>query len=282
MRRLFLLLMLALFLPALGLLTGCDEDNPVESDGIDTAEFEMALEQFGDMDEITGEMVNAMFGFVGVVFDSAAGGGRVGKTAWPIEFDLHYDDVSQYWVFSVDAYLTEAGVTFGIYDSIQFRYASGPVQWPEEDSVTAIESYQWFNIADSSDGTGFAYQNLLITTDVAGSDTVVVNGVGGFAVDASWEDVEGNDTTNCDLLWNIGVDFTDVELDLTTINESGEIGCPLSGEVEYLGRITLGCTGAYVVDLDATWTVTETFADSSITIVISSGGNQMQVTEPCS
>jgi hypothetical protein len=269
MKRFLLMASLLVGLGALVFVAGCSEDDNPVTPPEDNTELNMFLDEFDGMDGLTEDMLGLTFDVVDILLAEG-----IGKVAAEFVYTLTYHESSQFWVCTIDSLIVDDGTEFSVVDSVQFRYPSGPVQFPVEDSLTEIRSYLTMTASDTA-AAGTLFQNVEITVDVPGSDTVDVDGVGGIDLTGTWQDVQGTDTTNCSVDLNFDILATGLVIDKT------QDSCPIAGTLQFTGLIAVECTGATEASLTGEWTVTQTFNDGSTTVVVQSGNNQWTVTEAC-
>ncbi len=271
MKRMLLPAFMLACLLLMTLVVGCDEDEEliVTPGDLNDADFVAFSDEFEDMDEFNGFLLDLNFDLIDTLMKLPH---DLSKPA--IDFNLTYDSDSDYWICTIDSTGGEDGPSFSLVDSVQFRHASGAVQFPSEDSLTQIRCSMRVTANDTS-ATGGAFQMLTITKADPLVDSISITGTGGLDMAGSWIDINGTDTTSCTVDWDYDITYTNILLD------TNEEGCPLSGTLGYVGALTLACTGASEVSVSGSWTVTQSFNGTTVTYVVTNGNTVWTATEDC-
>lgn len=281
MKRLLGLMVLGLALCALTGFVGCsdgDDNDLVGPTASDSAEVEMFMSQFDEIDEANGQMFNGMIRFI----DSIMAAGQVGKVSGTAEahVTLEWHAASQYWYCSAVDTSDYGDEVFTYVDSVQFFHGDDIVQWPVDTLLTEVHSFMRLYVTSDYIDTATATQNLVLTVQTPGSDTVFVTGTGGLLADVNEMDIDGADTTICNLYVDLGYVYTGLRFDMSS-GSGDDVGCPGAGTMAATGSVDVTCTGAFEASVSGDWAVTEEFDNGEITIVIQHGGFTYRTTEYC-
>jgi hypothetical protein len=281
MKRLILLMILGLALCAVNGFVGCsdDDDNDVVGPtAADSAEVEMFMSEFGEFDQSNGQMFNAMMYFIDSIM-KAGGAGKVSAAA-EVHITLEWRPLDQHWLCTAVDTSDSGEEVFYYVNAIQFLHGNDTVQWPADTLLTEVRSDMRLTVTSEDIDTAYGTQNLVLTVETPGSDTVTANGTGSLVADISEMDIEGSDTTICDISVDLGYAYTDLMLDLTT-SSGGEVDCPFSGTMAATGSVDVTCTGAWEGSVGGNWTVTQEFDNGEVTIIIQHGGFTYRTIQYC-
>ena len=130
MRRLFILALLLLALVTLFLAVGCDDDDDTVTGSTDDPRLEAFDMIFGQVEMGTQQMVGLPLMFMDSIMTEGLGlgKGRSHSLQGFHNYTLTWHEASQYWYCTAE--LIDDYTTVSVIDSIQFRYASGPVKYP--------------------------------------------------------------------------------------------------------------------------------------------------------
>lgn len=279
MKRLFLLFVLAGLLT--GVFFGCSDDetdNPLTPGDPEDPDYTLFVDQFDGMNNTNLDMFGVTFGFIDLIGNPEVSSSTAPKITGDPTYEYH--EASGYWYCTwVDT--NEYDEIHTYVDSLQFKEGSTAVQWPDMDSVTEIRSYVTLTLTGPTIDTGIAHQNLVITANEAGSDTIIINGSADLLADATFEDIDDADTTVCTMNVDYEITLTNLLYNTEYMNYEGELTCPRSGSVVFNGSFDLACTGADSGAISGTWNVTEAFAEGDVTMTITHGDNVWTVIDEC-
>jgi len=280
MKRFVLMVTVGIAVCALTGLVGCsdDDDEILNPTAADSAEVEMFFSEFDDMGEVNGDMLDLTLRLIDSIM-TAGGAGKVGATA-DVHVTLTWHAASQYWYCTAVDSSDHGDEVFNYMDSIQFLHGETAVQFPVDSLLTEVRSDLRLDVTGEGIDTATAWQTVVITAESSGGDTLHVTGSGGLLAEISEMDIEGPDTTTCDISFDLGFTYTNLVFDMTQADEEGP-GCPRAGALAATGSVDISCTGAHDGTVSGTWTVTETFDDGEVTIVIQHGGFEYRTTQSC-
>jgi len=281
MKKFVLILTMGLAVCALTGFVGCSDDDEtvLGPTAADSAKVEMIFGEFDDMGEVNGLMLNSTMHFIDSIMTAAG----AGKTAAGVEIHvtLEWHAASEYWYCTAVDTSDSDGEVFNFVDSIQFLHGTTPVQFPVDSLLTEIRSDMRLTVVGEDIDTAFAWQNVVLTMENPESDTLIISGTGGLLAEVSEMEIEGTDTTVCDVYFNLGFVYTGLVFDLSSVGEGGELGCPLEGTLAATGSVDINCTGANEGSVSGAWAVTEVFDHGEVTITVQFGGFTFRSTETC-
>jgi len=292
MRRLLFLAGIAIL--AVGLFISCGEDsatNPIAKKVGDTTDvaFTSTFDNLENVDDNDGVMLGKMDFLMDSVFSILPQGitpprrsGRSGSFAAAGDsVMLTFHDSSMYW-FLYASFDTIEGtpaapesLAYVVKDSVQFLYATGPVQWPDSTLLTGLKQGAWLSVIANSGNLGsvIAGQVFDIDGNIAGRGLVTINGSNN--VDGTFSD------SGCTVTAKLNGTAKDVKIMLSSIENDTSSSCPQSGSMTQTGTIGVNCQGDTTFTYNDTWTVTMTFYGDSETIVAENATTSWTVTEPC-
>ncbi|UCG61475.1 MAG: hypothetical protein JSV52_14345 [Candidatus Zixiibacteriota bacterium] len=223
-------------------------------------QIDMVWEQFQFMKIATSEMTQINFDCIGFVLDSMVAASKPGLTDL---FEVSYYPDGHWWTFRADSFESETGITFFVFDSLQFRYERGPVQYPDWDSLASISNYSWYVPFDSTDLIGWTHQHLEISRATPGADTVLATGHGDYNLLFLDTDSPVSGRDHCELELNYWLPEIELFYDLSVTRPGDAIGCPFDGYIWYEGRIDLIWQDTVEL-LDSNWDVYQIHDDDTI------------------
>ena len=285
MKKIVVFGLIMLAFGAVLVLSGCDDDEDngtiLQPGDPDSPVFEMFGSEFEGVDEITGMMFMMSFEFMDstmsqpdprVALSTDEGysfSWSSGVSAWICIYELD-DDYDE--------------MIYHVVDTLRFFEGSSQVQYPDPEAITRITHAYWLELqgyGSSSTDSGDGHMAVTLTRQNM-SDTLIVNGTGNLTGHHEYTDIEETDTTEC---------ASDLDFDFTLSNlrffgehlrdNEGELYCPFTGSLVYTGSVDLACTGANEATLGGTWTVSESFSNGTITIVVNNATNTWTITEDC-
>lgn len=289
MKRMLLMAFMAAFVMVF--VVGCDEDDAttntettkITGDLNDPAFLSMQ----GGLDEVEsfdGEMFDMLFGLIDTILVMAPNGGKIvrqsshslGANADSVSVAYHQSSGYWYAYASIDEIVWTSDTTSDtasiiIEDSVQFLQGSMAVQWPDSALLTAIKTGASVDVTFTG-GSVTASQNFTIAGAIIAEGDVTVNGTN--AVDVSATLLEG-----CTFALSMTGSATNIVLNIAAIQNDV---CPTSGMLVSTGSISLECVGDTTVSFSDSWTITETFAGETITVVAENSTTRWTFTDSCS
>jgi len=278
MRKLLLLTTMGLLLCAASGFVGCsDDDNNISGPTAeDTAKVDMFMSEYSGIDEVNGHVVSMTMHFIDSIMEEASASKVAAVVGIHMTLDWH--SASEFWYCTaVDT--TEEGEVFSYIDSIQFLHGEESVQWPVDSLVTEVRSFQRLHVTSEMIDTATIWQNLVFTVLEPQDDTLHASGSGGLLAEVHEVNVEGNDSTLCDVSYDM--DFTYNHLKFLDTGEGLNLSCPRSGSLAATGTFGMSCTGTNESTLGGTWSVTEEFDDGMINFTIQHGGFTFKGSDSC-
>jgi hypothetical protein len=245
---------------------GDDETDPPVAPPTPIPAVDVFMERYDFMEDITGQMTLLKVGVISDLINADSGSVT---TASAPNSNLYYREATGWWVFTIDHLLTDWGVDFFVYDSIQFRYGDRAVQYPELDSLTEISSYGWFVPTDSDKVVGYVHQHLDFALDYPETNLTSTTGEGDFNLDFfdAHSDLLG--VTGCYEILNIWLPSIEIVFFNDVFENPLEAACPVSGLYELEGRVTL-LHGNDTLHNDS-WTVFKRFFNDSVAYEVHKG-----------
>jgi len=280
MKKTFIFLLTLVLAVTVAFFWGCsDDDNGMNSGSLDDPEFEAFGEGFDMADDVTGQMFDLTFGFVGQLLDPVEG-----KNATNDYFEYHSN--TQYWYCSTTVIDDEVEYAeYAFVDTIQFWHGDYIVQWPKEDSLTQILTYAFVRPITPPDfmDSLYAEQGGALSLPQAGSDTLTINGSGSFYADLSDTIEDDYDTTVCEVLLDYDIDYDDLSVYISAMGNEESDACPFEGVLTFNGEVDISCTSTdqSSVSVSGEWNVAESFDDGTITITVTHGNTVWTITEDC-
>jgi len=263
-------------------LNGCgkEKDSPTAPTDNDPQTFQTFSEEFEGVSELTAGMQEMTLLFI----DSLLAGPPPGAPAalqatitltWVVSIDS--------WVCTAEEFVPEDSMTYTIVDTVRFMHGVNIVQWPKEDSLTQVTSRLWLTAVGPGDNQGDGHQFVTIVKQGTAPDEVlVINGSGGLNAQFAYTDIVDTDTTTCSGTAAFTSTVTNVTFDYQNMwDQYGELNCPVSGIMYYTGNLDMTCTGAAPGSLTGGWTVSETFSDGMVNLVVSNGSFTWTGSYPC-
>jgi hypothetical protein len=207
------------------------------------------------------------------VDDIASQGGGAGVMGSSEEFAISkiWNEDTMYWVTTLQA--CDSDVCLSAVDSIQFVGTDGPMQYPDIEQLTRINSFLSLEVTAPDIEQAEAYQNMVVEFE-EGLTAIVMNGTSGASI--ALEQTDPQTQAVCD----IGMEFETMAINVRMALE-GE-GCPTSGRLTHDGMLHVACTGdSEEFTLDQRYDVTVTFEDGTMRTQVVSGGNIWTHTEDC-
>lgn len=275
MKRYLMILPALMLCLALPLFIGCSDDdadtivNTITGD-LNDPDLVMFMEEFEDMDNLTGTMFDLTFGLFIDSILLIEHKPQVPNGPDPL---ITYHPDSKFWYCELEEYNGEDSTTLHYIDSIQFLHGEAIVQWPDLDLLSELRSYMTLVVSGNHIDTATAHQNLVVTIDNPGSDTIMVNGSQDLY--AVYDDVyiDMDDTTFCE---------SDVNYDMTIssliVNVDGDDG-PLGGTITYTGTLNVNCTGANPESISGSWSVVQTFTPTGVNLSITHNNTVWTITD---
>lgn len=263
----------ALVLLLLG--TGCNGENTTLTPGAaDDPGYQLFTQEFSNIDDGTGAMVESMFQVMNGVFNASPNAAPVPAAN---QVSLAYDDQTQEWVGSFQSTDSQTGASLSILSRIQFIQGGDPVQYPDQTLVEQVKSSLQVEISGNGIDNATGTQQIVMNVDHQTEDMLLtLNGTG------SWQAAltHTGDAGTCD----VSMDFASTANGIKLWASQTDGGCPIAGALSYTGRADIQCTGGQNGDVSVTgsWAVSRTFNPSgtSTTRVIHDG-NIWTVESPC-
>lgn len=267
--------LLGLLVAVMAAGVGCkDATAPLTEGSPDDPEFVTMQEEFDVMDDTAGDMVQSTLAVMsGVNAGKTTGVTRLSSADY--QMSLEWDAVNESWVGSFSGSDAEQGITITATNVVQFRDAAGPVQYPNEQDLVSISSDASFEAS----GNGNTISATQAVTLVSHDDwiTLVVNGNGRIDASFTGDRTDEAGTSTC----TVTRGFTSRVRDVMLNTASGTEGCPTQGNLEFIGSLSLSCTGSSEVDYNRSWSVVRTFHGDTMTTRAVSGDRVWNVEEPC-
>jgi len=253
---------------------GCNGENTTLTPGsTDDPNFQIFMEEFGNIDDGTGVMVQSMFDMMDGVFNSNPD--NPPNAAGEYQISLDYDAQSQEWVGTFQTTDSQTGAGLAVTDRVQFIQGGDPVQYPDPSLVEQVKSILSMDISGEGIESATGFQNITMAVDHQPEDVLLtLNGTGGWQATLSHTGTAGT----CDVSMDFASTASGVKIWGAQID-----GCPTAGSLSYSGRTDIQCTGeSGDTSVTGTWSVSRTFAPSgnSTTRVIHDG-NIWTVETPC-
>jgi hypothetical protein len=263
--RLLPVLMVAMLMM---LIVGCSDDdestNPVQKQPGDPndAEFQQMLEALDEVGEFNGEMLVFMLASIDSILQLQGGGwpGRPHREllAAGVEADsifFTYHATTQYWYVYYQGEDTNGPetITMTVEDSVQFRHATGPVQWPDSALLTGVNNGILMTYETNLGDTIVANQRLTVTGEILTAGDIVISGTQGFDV------YSAGGLGGCTIDLDMASTATALALNIAHTDQGG---CPESGVWSHAGAIGLTCVGPPPVIYNESWTINWTFTGS--------------------
>ncbi len=280
MKKLLLILTLGLATFALAGFVGCsdDEETVIGPSAADSAKVEMVFSEFDEMNSVNGEMLFLTLEIIDQVMNP--GGGR--KIASPeADILLTWHGDSEYWYCTAEDTSDSGDEVFHYVDSVQFLHGSTPVQFPIDSLLTEVRSDMRLTVTGDHIDTASAWHSVALTMEDARSDTLTVSGTGGLLAQVTETEIDDNDTTICDVYFNLGFVYTSLVFDVSSLGDEDELGCPLTGTLASTGSIDIDCTGADAGSVSGSWAVSQVFDHGEMDYTIQFGGFTFRGTETC-
>ena len=288
-----LILLIALLLPALGLL-GCslsdkNQSSPTDPDteNLTDDEYEATSEALGMSREYMNEMLAEMLSGVGRIDAqsgspslSAAPGSVFGSTEADSVF-MEYDPSTGYWRLYTYVEDNVGGMSLTYIDTLQFRTGGTFTQWPNE-TVTEIRCGIRLTAAPLANSENAPDQLSLdygMAMSVAGElwteGLVEVDADGSFTFDAAFSD----STSSCDFGFGVDLEIWDLQMDLSVLDAGS---CPTGGTISSSGNLDWYCVSDdATLDVDGSWTAMETYSEDGVVVVMEADGQQYNYSGPC-
>ncbi|MCP4567276.1 MAG: hypothetical protein GY841_06830 [FCB group bacterium] len=275
MKRYLMILPALMLCLALSLFIGCSDDddgtivNTITGDNNDP-DLAMFMEEFEDMDDLTGTMFDLTFG---MFIDSILNTAHKPQIPTGPNLSITYHPDSKFWICELEEYNSFDSTTMYFTDSIQFLHGEAIVQWPDPGYLSELRSYLTLVVTGNHLDTAIAHQNLVVTVDNPGSDTIVVNGSQDLYASYDDVDIDMNDTTICetDVNYNIAINSLIVDMD----SDDG----PYSGSITYTGTLSVNCTGAHPGSVSGSWSVVQTFTPNGVNLSITHNNTVWTITD---
>lgn len=284
MKRILMVAVFGLTISGLGFLWGCGDDESTNSqlaagDTTD-AEFQMVREMYDDAG--FGGMTEFMMSWTGSlvedVLDSADQlpvGARTGADLALQDSTLvAYHSGSKYWYYygagsMGDGYLT-------VEDSVQFRHATGPVQWPDSALLVGITAGIKILMTQEDDSVVVG-QRFSMAGELLAQGDVEIDGTQYFAF--SILPRKSASQVTCEIAMQGSGVYSNVMLNLAQVFDSG--GCPSAGSITHQFALQAECTGDTTFSYDGSWFVRETFDDGTIAFTFEDNTTRWTFTDDC-
>ncbi len=288
------LMSLALLLGALGSCTldkdpasNNDPANPPNQGNLDDDEYQTTSQALSMSQGYTNEMLSEMFSGIGRI-DSISGSpslspgaGSVFASSQADSVTISYNGATGYWHIFAQVEDAEEGVSLTFSDTLQFRTATGPVQWPDE---TVVEIRAGLELTvEAIEGSPNAparmvieyTEDLVVTGEIMTEGIVIANGEASF-----FTDVESSDgSTSCDFTFNMAAELWDLQIDLGILDPDA---CPTGGTIASTGTMDWYCSGdGLTLDVSGTWEAMATYSGTDVVMVIQSDGTSWTYNGPC-
>jgi len=272
-KKLAFLILLLSGLAALLLVVGCDKDDDTVTGSEDDPQFEAFDMFFAQVDEGTGHMVGMPLMFMDSIITEGGAQGklRMSNTLNADTYTLTWHDASQYWYCTGE--FTEDFTTISVIDSIQFRYASGPVKYPlDRESLTEIRSYLSLIATGTGIDTAYGFQNTTLTQNYT-AGLLFLDGTGGSTASLI-ED-------GCTISWDFDMTFNDITWYSDYMwDEEDELNCPTAGTITHTGTLEGECEGGTSV-VSGSWGAEKTFNNGLVAWSVTTGNTVWSGTDTC-
>jgi hypothetical protein len=224
--------------------------------------IDLFMEKYAFMDDMQEQMTLIKFAAMNELINT--GSSRRSPRQSSLALTFRYDGDSQWWIATVDQLLTDWGIDFFVYDSIQFRYANHAVQWPELDSLVGISSYGWFVPYDSTDMRGMIHQHLDFVVDSPAVGILSTHGEGDYNLDFYNTDWITLNIPDCNYILNVWYPSIEFQFGTEMIDQPLEARCPLDGFSFFRGGVTVWDKDWEII-WDGDWEVIKSAYGDSIT-----------------
>jgi hypothetical protein len=213
-------------------------------------------------------------------------GGMKTNNAQPPD-TLWYNDDNSYWYAQSSGFDGDFGMSYYMYDSMQFVHGGVTAKWPDTATLTQINSGGWrlYTIVtadkEMAGDTGIYYSFVGNVAGAAGAfaelGDVTANGSGHlyFLNDYYHADPQ----LNC--VYEIYDDFQSTNVQMNLYNMMFMGMCPEGGTTVHNAEVPIYCTGDLTIDDTDFWYLSETYAGDTVHYVVENSVYRWQFSEEC-
>lgn len=294
MKKHFLYGLLLIFGACALILSGCSDDDDDDNNGIvngDPNAPEIMLMD-GVMGEgaltMDGQIIGVSLALINAIFEGGGAGKISADNAFEdfITFDYAYDTANYWHIFtcSIEVVDDDDFIRMVGTDSIRFTlggYVYYPMGMPTDIDIRAhfdtdVEAEE--AEVEFAQHAQMALSDLSDLNEDMEPEEMVVNGSSIDTMDVTVTEIDGIDTTICDLFVTQTQTIVDIVIDtMVTYYDN----CPLGGAINISANASIGCVGEENFDITGLWTASFVFAEGGMTATYETGNTRWTFTEDC-